>query len=117
MEGCIFCMIGTGELVSKKVYEDEWVVAFDDIAPQAPVHTLIVPKAHYASMIADVPADLICALFSAVAEVARIKGVDKTGYRLIVNNGIDAKQTVQHLHLHIMGGRAMAHGMVRFEDE
>ena len=87
MEGCIFCMIGTGELVSRKVYEDEWVVAFDDIAPQAPVHTLIVPKAHYSSMIDDVPADLICALFGAVAEVARIKGVDKTGYRLIVNNG------------------------------
>lgn len=101
-----------------RVYEDDTVVAFDDIMPQAPVHTLIVPREHYEGMDDSVPGDVIAHLFSAIPEVARMKGIDATGYRVIVNNGRDANQTVKHLHVHVLGGRTMSHGMVRFtEDE
>lgn len=117
MEGCVFCMIGSGELACRKVYEDDWVIAFDDIAPQAPVHTLIVPKLHHRDLGDNVPGDLMCRLFAVIPEVSRIKGVDVTGYRVIVNNGLDAKQTVQHLHVHILGGKPMSHGMVHFGDD
>ena len=115
MDACIFCMVGAGEMESKKVYEDETVVAFDDIAPQAPVHVLIIPKTHFDSMSDDVPEDVMCALFSAVPRVAEIKGLDEGGYRVIINNGRDANQTVGHLHVHVIGGRAMSHGMVNFD--
>lgn len=116
MEDCLFCGIGSGDVSAKKVYEDEIVVAFDDIAPQSPVHTLIIPKEHYKHLGDGVPAETLQSLFSAVPEVARIKGVDETGYRVIVNNGADANQTVGHLHVHVMGGRAMSHGMVSFSE-
>ncbi len=110
-------MIGTGELACNKVYEDGAVIAFNDIAPQAPVHVLIVPKQHYRDLGDNVPGDVIARLFSLIPEVARLKGVDMTGYRAIVNNGLDAKQTVQHLHVHVLGGQAMSHGMVSFGDD
>jgi histidine triad (HIT) family protein len=118
MEDCIFCKIAAGEIPVPLVYEDEWVVAFDDVSPQAPVHTLVVPRAHIVNF-GDGAADskLLGALFSAVHEVARRKGVAESGYRVIVNNGPDANQTVQHLHVHLMGGREMAHGMVTFLDD
>lgn len=115
MEGCIFCMIASGELGSKKVYEDDTILAFDDIAPQAPVHTLIIPKNHYGHMSDPVPGDVLAHLFSAVPQVARLKGLEESGYRVIVNNGRDANQTVAHLHVHVLGGRRMSHGMVNFE--
>lgn len=114
MENCIFCMIGRGEMAAKKVYEDEYVVAFDDIAPQAPVHTLIIPRTHYDNLGDDLPEEVLTAIFAAVPKVAALKGVDTSGYRVIVNNGKDANQTVGHLHVHVMGGRAMSHGMVNF---
>ena len=116
-EKCIFCMIANGELEAKKVYENDVLVAFDDIAPQAPVHTLIIPRQHFDDMGDSLPGDVVEALFSAVPEVARIKGVAETGYRVIVNSGKDANQTVGHLHIHVMGGRAMSHGMVNFTGE
>jgi histidine triad (HIT) family protein len=108
-------MIGRGDLDARIVYSDELVVAFDDITPQAPVHTLVIPRAHYSDMGDDVPAEVAAALFSAIAKVAAIKGVDTTGYRVIINNGRDASQTVQHLHVHVMGGARFSHGMVRFD--
>lgn len=117
MSECIFCAIAAGEIPAKAVYETADVLAFDDITPQAPVHTLVIPKAHYANLSDDVPAEVLSAVFAAVGEVARIKGVDSTGYRTIVNSGPDANQTVGHLHVHVMGGREMAHGMVTFLDE
>lgn len=117
MEDCIFCMIGRGEIPAKVVFENDDVVAFDDISPQAPVHTLIVPKRHFADMGDGLSDQDFAAIFSAVPEVARIKGLDQSGYRVIVNNGSDANQTVKHLHVHVMGGRAMAHGMVVFAGE
>ncbi len=116
MGECVFCMIVSGDIESRRVFENDSVIAFDDIAPQAPVHTLVVPRRHLESMDdADFP-EVAAALFSAVAEVARAKGLAERGYRVIVNNGRDANQTVGHLHVHVMGGRAMSHGMVRFDE-
>lgn len=115
MSDCVFCMIARGEIPARVVYSDDHVIAFDDIAPQAPVHTLIVPKRHYDKLGADVPSEVICALFAAVPKVAAAKGVAESGYRVIVNNGPDAMQTVGHLHVHVIGGRRMTHGMVHFE--
>lgn len=117
MDNCIFCMIGRKELPARIVYEDERVLAFDDIAPQAPVHVIVIPKAHYESLSSDPWNDDLCAVFAAVPKVAALKGVDKTGYRVIVNNGPDANQTIGHLHIHVLGGRAMSHGMVNFSAE
>lgn len=117
MDDCIFCRVARGELPAAVVYEDDLVVAFDDIAPQAPVHTLVIPREHYTSLGDDVPRDTLAAIFSAVPRVAELKGVSASGYRVIVNNGPDANQTVPHLHVHVLGGRPMSHRMVRFADE
>lgn len=112
MDDCIFCMIANGQIESRTVYEDDVVVAFDDLTPQAPVHTLIIPKAHYVNLNDDVPPDVLVALLRAVPKVAALKGVAESGYRVIVNSGPDSAQTVQHLHVHVLGGGRMAHGMV-----
>lgn len=117
MDNCIFCMIAEGKVPAKIVYEDEDVIAFDDIAPQAPVHTLIVPKKHRKNLSDGLGLAEIGVVFAAVPKIAELKGVTESGYRLIVNNGRDANQTVGHLHLHVLGGRMMAHGMVTFEGE
>jgi histidine triad (HIT) family protein len=114
VEDCIFCMIADKSLEARIVYEDDDVVAFDDITPQAPVHTLIIPRKHFSGMGDDVPPELLVALFGVVPKIAGMKGVAETGYRVIVNNGPDASQTVHHLHVHILGGAAMSHGMVHF---
>ena len=117
MEDCVFCMIGAGEIEAKVVYEDEHVVAFDDIMPQGPVHTLIIPRKHFAHLGDGVPAEVIVALFEAVSRVADLKDIAGSGYRVIVNTGRDAAQTVQHLHVHVLGGAPMSHGMVSFVPE
>lgn len=116
MSDCVFCKIASGEIPAKVVYEDELVMAFDDLSPQMPVHTLVIPRAHFANLGDGVDDATLAALFNAVPEVARIKGVDQSGYRVIVNNGPDANQTVGHLHVHVMGGRPMTHGMVVFDE-
>ena len=115
MDDCIFCKIARGELATNVVFENAGVIAFDDASPQAPVHTLVIPKEHYRNLNDDVPPALLGAVFSAVHDVARIKGVAESGYRVIVNNGPDSNQTVQHLHVHVLGGRHMTHGMVNFD--
>lgn len=114
MDDCIFCMIADKSLEARIVYEDDKVLAFDDITPQAPVHTLIIPKQHFADMNDDVPDDVMLALCKAIPKVAQMKDVAGSGYRVIVNNGRDASQTIHHLHVHILGGAAMSHGMVHF---
>lgn len=116
MEDCIFCKIARGEIPATFVYEDDDVVAFDDVSPQAPVHTLIVPRTHVQSLNDKIDPELLAAIFGAVPRVAEVKGVATSGYRIIVNNGPDANQTVPHLHVHVMGGKAMAHGMVAFAE-
>ena len=114
MEDCVFCKIAAGEIPTQAIYEDDLVIAFHDVSPQAPVHALVIPKEHYVHLGDDVPADTIARLFGAVPEVAERLEVADTGYRLIVNAGRDANQTVPHLHVHVMGGREMSHGMVSF---
>ncbi|MDO9556221.1 MAG: histidine triad nucleotide-binding protein [Coriobacteriia bacterium] len=116
MSECIFCMVANREIPSKVVFEDEMVLAFDDIAPQGPVHTLIIPKDHYADLGDGVPTELFGRLMDTVVRVAEIKGIDTSGYRVIINSGRDASQTVNHLHVHVIGGRQMSHGMVNFAE-
>ena len=117
MDGCIFCRIASGEIPATVVYEDDIVVAFDDVSPQAPVHVLIVPRAHYGHLGDGVPPDVLVGLFAAVPRVAEAKGLSERGYRVIVNAGPDAMQTVPHLHVHVMGGARMGHGMVQFAEK
>jgi len=116
MTECIFCKIVQGEIPASIVYEDDDVIAFDDISPQAPVHTLVIPRVHHADMSDAVDTHTFAAVFSAVPKVAEIKGIANSGYRVIVNNGPDANQLVGHLHVHVVGGRSMAHGMVVFDE-
>jgi histidine triad (HIT) family protein len=106
---CIFCKIVEGSIPSTKVYEDDQVLAFNDINPQAPVHVLVIPKKHLRS-IHDVTAEdtaMLGRLFAAVQRVAEEKGIAETGYRVLTNCGKDAGQVVFHLHFHVMGGKPL----------
>lgn len=107
--GCIFCDIVSGKIPAKKVYEDDQVLAFDDIEPQAPVHVVIIPKKHIEGIVhvKDADSKELSGLFNAVNDVARKKKIDSGGFRVIVNHGRDAGQAVGHLHFHVMGGRVM----------
>jgi len=105
---CVFCKIIEGKIPSTAVYQDDLGYAFADINPKAPVHVLIVPREHIVSL-AEATADqsaLLGHLMGVAAEIARNKGLAK-GYRVVVNTGEDGGQTVDHLHLHLMGGRQM----------
>lgn len=108
MENCLFCKIISGDIPSKKVYEDDYCYAFEDIAPVAPVHILFVPKAHIASVAEITPENsaVVSKIYEAIAKVAEEKGLDG-GYRVITNCGPDAGQTVFHLHFHLIGGKAL----------
>ena len=105
---CLFCKIVDGSIPSTAVYEDELCYAFADLHPQAPVHVLVAPREHIASLDDTDPADgaLLGHLLWAVAEVARENGLAK-GYRVVVNTGPDGGQTVDHLHVHLLGGRPL----------
>lgn len=107
MSDCIFCKIANHEIGTNVVYENEHVIAFDDMEPLMPVHTLIIPKDHYRDIIDDVPADVLGHVFEAVKEVAAIKGLTEDGFRILVNTGEHASQSVKHLHVHILGGGQM----------
>ena len=103
---CVFCKIISGDIPSSKVYEDEWVVAFKDLEPQAPVHVLIVPKEHIASA-KEITAEnsfLIAKVFEAAAKIAKEMDL-KDGFRIVNNCGEKAGQTVLHIHFHMMAGR------------
>lgn len=106
---CIFCKIIAGEIPCTKVYETDTVLAFEDINPVAPAHVLVVPKRCIAQADEFNPADreLLGDIMLVAAEVARIKGVTESGYRLTANNGPQGGQEVHHLHLHVLGGRQM----------
>lgn len=106
-ENCIFCKIAIGEIETSKVYEDDYVVAFDDLEPLMPVHTLVIPKDHYADIGDNVPEDVLGKLFGSVRKVAELKGLTERGYRILINTGDDASQSVRHLHVHILGGGHM----------
>ena len=108
MENCIFCKIIAGELPSTKVYEDGTILAFRDIAPQAPTHILVVPKVHIEDTngITAENSALIAHIFEIIPEIAKQEGL-VNGYRVATNCGPDSGQMVPHLHFHILGGKAM----------
>ena len=108
MSDCLFCKIIAGAIPSTKVYEDETVFAFRDIAPQAPTHILVIPKAHL-SCANDVTAEnsaVVAHIFEVIPQIAKAEGL-VNGYRVVTNCGADAGQTVHHLHFHILGGKAL----------
>lgn len=106
----IFAKILRGEIPCKKVHEDQFAFAFEDIAPAAPKHVLVVPKGEYVSLhdfATHAPADVVAGFFDSVTRVAADLGLEKSGYRIISNHGPDASQTVPHFHVHILGGRSL----------
>ncbi len=109
MTDCIFCKIIAGEIPSKKIYEDDKVLAFYDIEPSAPVHFLVIPKVHIASVneINEENADIISHIFKSINKIVQELNIADTGYRVITNCGEDGGQTVGHLHFHIIGGRKL----------
>ena len=109
MPDCIFCKIASGEIQTDILYEDDNVVAFPDINPVAPVHVIIIPKKHFATtldMSAEAPG-LFGSMLRASSEVARLKGIDESGFRLILNTNADGGQEVFHVHMHLMGGESI----------
>ena len=106
---CLLCKIVAGEIPSTKVYEDEQVLAFRDIAPMAPTHILVIPKTHIGS-VNEVTAEnsaVVAHIFQVIPQIAKAEGLEN-GYRVVSNCGADAGQTVHHLHFHILGGRALS---------
>lgn len=110
MDDCLFCQIAAGKLASDIVYEDNDIVAFNDINPEAPVHTLVVPRRHIATLNDALAADaeLLGKLMLVATSLAKQKGLDLTGYRLVANTGREAGQTVDHIHIHLLGGRFLS---------
>lgn len=109
MSNCLFCKIIAGDIPSAKVYEDELVYAFRDIAPQAPTHILVVPKAHIDSCngVTAENSAVVAHIFEVIPAIAKAENLEN-GYRVVSNCGDDAGQTVHHLHFHILGGRKLA---------
>ena len=106
---CIFCKIVSGDIPSTKVYEDDMILAFRDIQPQAPTHILVIPKTHIPSLdgVNEDNVSVVAHIFTKIPEIAAKEGLTN-GYRLVSNCGPDACQTVPHLHFHILGGKALA---------
>ena len=109
MNNCLFCKIVAGQIPSTKVYEDELVLAFRDIAPQAPTHILVIPKAHIPGVdgITGENSAVVAHIFEVIPAIAGAEGLG-SGYRVVSNCGEDAGQTVHHLHFHILGGKKLA---------
>ncbi len=110
---CIFCKIAAGEIPSAKVFENEWVYAFRDINPMAPVHVLVIPKEHLccANAVNAENSHLVARIFEAIPEIAKAEGLDN-GYRVITNCGEDGCQSVKHLHFHVLGGKKLPEQIV-----
>lgn len=111
---CIFCKIIDGEIPSKKVYEDDTVLAFHDVAPQAPVHVIVIPKEHI-SCAADINEEnsaVVSHIFEVIAKIGKDLGLDN-GYRIINNCGEDGGQTVKHLHFHLIGGEKLSEKLIK----
>lgn len=109
MEDCIFCKIAKGEIPCNKVYETGKVLAFDDINPVAPVHVIIIPKEHIPTImdITERKTGVLNPLLSAVQEVVKLKGIDKRGFRTVINCNEEGGQLVFHLHVHVLGGEKL----------
>ena len=109
MEGCIFCKIIKGEIPAEKVYEDDEILAFKDIHPAAPIHVLIIPKKHIATLmdLEDENTLLMGKIIQTTKKIAKQLGIEENGFRLIVNCGPDSGQEVMHIHFHLLAGRKM----------
>ena len=109
MENCLFCKIAAGVIPSTKVYEDDTVLAFRDIAPQAPTHILVIPKKHIGSAneVTAENAGVVAHIFEVIPMIAKAENLE-SGYRIVSNCGADAGQTVHHLHFHILGGKKLS---------
>ena len=109
MDNCLFCKIINGEITAKKVYENEHIIAFNDIDPKAPIHILVIPKKHIRSINELNSSDINLAgeIILAAKKIAKDQGVDSKGFRVVFNTNDDGGQTVYHIHMHIMGGRQM----------
>lgn len=109
MENCIFCKIVKGEIPSKKVYEDELILVFKDISPEAPTHVLIIPKKHIKSLndLNENDANIIAHIYIKLKELAQQLGIKENGYRIVSNCGEHGGQTVEHIHFHLLGGRSL----------
>lgn len=106
---CLFCKLIAGEIPSKKIYEDEHVLAFHDINPVAPVHALVIPKKHIVNVL-DLTEDdalVLAKIHAAIQIVAKETGIDETGFRVVTNTGSHGQQTVFHMHHHVIGGRQL----------
>jgi len=110
MSDCLFCGIVEGRVKANLVYQDDAIIAFKDVAPKAPVHILIIPRQHLVSVsdIAEPDRALIGQIFQVAAKLAGEQGIAKSGFRVVVNSGADAGQSVFHLHYHLLGGRQMS---------
>ncbi len=109
MDDCVFCKIIRGDIPSNIIYDGELVIVIRDLNPQAPHHYLVIPKEHIpnTTSIADGSGEMLEEIFRAIKEVASKKGIDKTGFRTVINQGKYGGQEVDHLHLHLLGGRPM----------
>ena len=117
MADCIFCKIANHDIPSTVVYEDERVIAFRDLEPQAPTHVLVIPKHHYATIADDVPSETLGAMAKAIKEVVKSEGIEESGFRVITNAGPDAGQTVHHFHMHVLGGKNLGMGLLPSDAE
>ncbi len=108
---CIFCKIALGEVDTEKILETEDLYAINDINPQAPAHALVIPKAHFATLLECDDASLLGEMLDAAKKVAESLGIDEKGFRSVINTGVDGGQVVAHLHLHVLGGRKMNDSM------
>lgn len=107
---CLFCKIVDGDIPSEKVYEDEFVYAFKDVNPEAPVHVLVIPKTHIKSLneINDKNIQVINKIYLAIKKIVEKEGIKESGYRVVTNTLKDGGQTVDHLHFHVLGGRNLS---------
>lgn len=107
MDNCIFCMIANGDIPSQKLYEDDNFIAIKDINPAAPIHVLIIPKQHYNSIL-ELNDDSVIGKMAGIAKKIAIElGINTTGFRLAINTGKDAGQSVEHVHMHLLGGKEL----------
>ena len=114
MSQCIFCQIVEGKIPSQKVYEDEEILAFNDITPQAPIHLLLIPKNHFSNLIEvdENSFSLVSNIFKTIRKLAHELNISEKGYRIVVNTNLEGGQSVYHLHWHLLAGRQLGPSMV-----
>ena len=112
MSDCIFCKLANGEIPTDVVAQNDLACAFRDMSPAVPTHVLVVPKAHHDNIIDGVPAETLAAMVALVDEVVHKEGIDQSGFRVIMNTGADAGQAVNHLHMHVLGGKDLGEALL-----